>query len=495
MPKYRSTPDAMRLWVEGAEALSLVEAAGVRVDKGYLDQVMVTTSEQIRDAEKQITSDPDFRHWRKRFGEKTKPTSYDQLAAVVFRDLGFASKMRTASGTRESAAEEAFEGIDVPLVETFLRAAKLRKAYDTYLTGIQREVVQHPDGDWYVHPCYNLNTVISFRSSCSDPNWTNIPNRNPELAEIIRRCYIPRRGRQIGEIDEGQIEVRVPTAYHHDPVLIEYCNDPSKDMHRDMAAQIYKLKPSQVSKALRTLVKGFYVFATFYGSYYINTAVDLWNDIDLHQVKIEGENRTVRQHLTDIGFTELGECDPREKPKKGTWEHHIREIDQDFWGRRFQVYAGWKERWWEACQRDGGFQLLTGFAVNTPLDKRQATNIPVQGAAFHILLWSLIQVVRKLKRYKMESLVIGEIHDCLNFDLHPRERDDVLSLAVDTMTRDVVREFATWMPVSLVAEAEICPIGESWFAKSQVVWQGSSWKPAAPEKWEKRYGPWSLQEV
>ncbi len=57
----------------------------------------------------------------------------------------------------------------------FIKAAELRKARDTYLVGIRRELVQHDDdGCWYVHPSYNLNTVITFRSSADQPSYQNL---------------------------------------------------------------------------------------------------------------------------------------------------------------------------------------------------------------------------------------------------------------------------------------------------------------------------------
>lgn len=478
--------------MRGAQALSYVESSGCRIDKTYLENALSETSKKIADAEAQLRSDKHFNLWRKRFGDKTKPTSYDQLAAVVFRDLGFPSRGTTASGDRESAAEAAFEGIDIPLVRSFITASKLRKARDTYLTGIQRELVQHDDGNWYVHPSYSLNTVITFRSSCSAPNYTNIPNRNPEVAEIIRRCYIPRPGFQLTELDYGQIEVRIPCCYHSDPVLMAYVCDPTKDMHRDMACQIFKVKPKQVSKALRALVKGAYVFATFYGSYYGLTARALWEGIDNAKLTLEGSEVTVREHLTNVGFQVLGGEDKDEEPEAGTWAAWIRSIDEDFWGKRFKVYAQWKRDWYEAYLRDGGFQMLTGFAVNFPLDKKQVTNAPVQGVSFHCLLWSLIKLVDWLKKYKMRTCVIGEIHDAINKDTHPAERDDVFHAAVDIMTNRI-KTWAPWLNVPLVAECETCPIGGSWFEKYSLTEVEGSYVPASMDKWVKANGPWEMQ--
>lgn len=494
MPVHRSTPAAMELWMRGAQALSVVESNGCRIDKTYLDTAITEVSKRIADLEAQVRSDKHFAIWRRRFGDKTKPTSYDQLAAVVYRELGFTSSKKTEGKKRESAAKESLAEVDLPLVRNFIAAAELRKARDTYLVGIRRELVQHDDGCWYVHPSYSLNTVITFRSSANSPNYTNIPNRNPEIAEIVRRCYIPRPGHQIGEFDYGQNEVRISVEYNQDPVLREYVCDPTKDMHRDMACQIFKLKPKQVPKALRTLVKGDYVFATFYGSYYKQTAKALWDAVDSEHLKLEGSGVTVRQHLTDLGFTELGNVDKDnpDEPEPGTWAAWIRHIDDDFWNKRFKGYAQWKRDWYEAYLRDGGFIMLTGFAVNVPLDKKQVVNAPPQGTSFHCLLWSLIKLIEWLQKYRMRTVMIGEIHDAMTGDVDPRERDDVFHAASDIMTNQI-KKWAPWLTVPLVAEAECCPIGESWFHKHALKEVGSSYVPANLEKWEKAHGAWALQ--
>lgn len=488
MPVHRSTPAAMELWMRGAQALSVVESNGCRIDKTYLDTAITQVSKRIADLEAQVRSDKDFAVWRRRFGDKTNPGSHKQLGVVVFGDLGFRAKAKTASGDRDSTAKAALAEVGIPLVQKFTAVGEIAKVRD-YLVGIRREMVLHDDGCYYVHPSYSLNSAITFRSACRDPNYTNIPNRNPEQAEMVRRCYIPRPGRQIVELDYGQIEVRIPVCYHEDPVLREYVCDPTKDMHRDMACQIFKLKPRQVSKALRNLVKGAYVFATFYGSYYGLTAKALWDGIDSAQLKLEGTETTVREHLMEKGFTELGNA---EDPEEGTWAAWVKSIDDDFWNKRFRVYAQWKRDWYEAYLRDGGFTMLTGFAVNAVLDKKQVVNSPIQGSAFHCLLWSLIKLVEWLQKYRMDTRIIGEIHDAMTGDADPRERDDVFHAASDIMTSQI-KKWAPWLTVPLVVEMECCSIGESWFYKHALKEANGVYVPANLEKWEKDHGAWALQ--
>lgn len=491
----RPTAAAMQLFLEGQIALSEVEHNGCRVDRDYALAKREELRERIRDYEARMRADELYKDWRKRFGDKTNVGSPEQLAEVIFKVKGHRSPRATGKKGRASAAESALETVDEPFLKNlYLPCQKLRKALGTYLEGILREAVQHEDGHWYVHPHYNLNTVESFRSSCSEPNYQNNPSRNPEIGEIVRRCYVPRPGHQILEIDYSQIEVRTWCAYHKDRTMIDYVRDPSKDMHRDMAAQIFFLEPKQVSKELRSHVKNKFVFPSFYGSYYVQTAPSLWEALERFGLKVEGSGATVREHLAARGITHRGACDPDQEPRPGTFEARMWEIEEDFWGRRFAGVTAWKREWIEAYYRDGGCRFLTGFVMRGPHKRNDIINYSNQGTAFHCLLWSLIKIQNRLRRYKFRTRVIGEVHDSMNFDAHPAERDDVIDLSVRVMTEEI-KKWAPWLNVPLAAEPEACPVDASWFDKAALVEKGGAWVPASPEKWEKKYGPWERQIV
>ena len=66
-------------------------------------------------------------------------------------------------------------------VKRYLKIKKLKKARSTYLRGILRETV-----DGFIHPFFNLNLVITYRSSSDHPNFQNIPVRNAEIKKPLR---------------------------------------------------------------------------------------------------------------------------------------------------------------------------------------------------------------------------------------------------------------------------------------------------------------------
>lgn len=492
MKRFVPTADALQLLFEGQLALSQVESEGVRIDKGYLESALDRTEKQIKDLEAQLRADKIYKVWQRRYGDKISFTAPEQLATMVFDHLGYKSKGKTQGGDRESAEEAAFDGIDEPFIKLYFEAQKLRKGRGTYLLGIQREMVQHADGLWYVHPHYHLNTVATFRSSSSNPNFQNLPNRNPLIAELTRRCYVSRPGQQLLELDYGQIEVRVPCFYSFDPVLMAYNRDPTKDMHRDMAMQLFFLTEKQgKAKAVRHIAKNRYVFPTFYGGYYKQSAPSMWEALSLGNVKVEGTDTTVIQHLAANGITACGPCDSTRQyePERHTFEYHVRECEREFWGTRFQVLAQWKREWLDAYRRDGGCQFLTGFIMAGPHAKNDITNYCVQGVAFHLTLWSLIKINRILRRYKFATRVIGEVHDCINLDGPPNERDDVINLCQRVMSEDVVKHWP-WVNVPLITEPEACPVDGCWFEKAALVERNGVWVPGDQKKWDKNFGEW-----
>jgi DNA polymerase-1 len=494
--RYTTTPEAYALLHEGILALSEVEATGVRVDKSYLDAALVKTERQIRVLEEEIKSDPNYRIWQRRYGEKTNLGAPEQLAGVV----GYKPRAYTTGGAegrgkkRGKADESSFEGIDLPLVQKYFKVQKLRKGRGTYLIGIQREMVEE-NGMWFVHPSYALNRVATHRSSCSSPNWQNIPSRSKMLAEMVRRCYIPLPGYQLIEIDFSQVEVRVAACYSHDPVLIKYINDPKSDMHRDMAAKLFFLNEKQAAqKDIRHLAKNKMVFPQFYGDFYPRCAKNIWDAIGFQNIKVGQDGPSLYKHLAANGISECGDCDPDNRPVKGTFEQHVKEIEEWMWGRWLKVYAEWKKRFYAEYLKTGGFQMFTGFAINGHYAKNEVVNSPIQGSAFHCLLWALPRIVRHLRKHKFRSRVVGEIHDNLVGCVHPRERDDYIQVCRRFMVEEIAKAWP-WLIVPLEVEIEACPIDKSWYDKAVLVQDEDTdlWAPKDKDRWTERYGDWSLQ--
>lgn len=440
--------DGYNLMHQGAIALSEVEANGMRVDVGYLDQAIKDTGRRIRKLEDRLRGCEEYRLQRRRYGQGTNLTSRDQLGAVLFEDMGYEPLSTTATG-KAQLDETMLEKIGTKYAKGFIKLEKLNKVHGTYLKGVRREV----EGE-YLHSFFGLHLVRSYRGQSDSPNLQNIPIRDAEIGKIIRQAFIPRPGHAIVEMDYSGVEVRIACALSGDPKLTYDTTE--GDMHRDMAAECYMLQPGQVAKPVRQAAKGGFVFAEFYGDWYKQVTKNLWDDIERYKLTIDemGSPISLYEHLQAMGITGRGECDNRSDPVPGTFEHHIQAVEDRFWNDRFKVYHAKRREWVDEYKRQGYIDIATGFRCGGPMTKNQVMNYHIQGPAFHCLLWSLTRLVQKIKRRRMGAKVISQIHDSIIADVPLAELDDYLQLAHDVAIRQLMDAWQ-WITVPLEVEAEV----------------------------------------
>lgn len=458
-------PEAYKLLHSGVLALSDVEANGMRVDVKYLHKTMADVKQTIGKLEDKLHKSKLWKNWRKEFGTKANLGSREQLAHMVFNVMGYentvgVTEASTEEKVRWKADKAAFDNVDHPFVKEYLRNEKLKKAHGTYLKGILRELV----GD-ILRPCFDLYKVRTYRSSCSAPNFQNIPVRDPLIKELIRKCFIARDGHQLIENDFGGIEVRCAACYHKDKVIIDYLTG-GGDMHRDFAADLFMCKPDKVSDAARYVAKNMFVFPEFYGSYYALVGPAQWAAME--NLKLDVDGIPMREWMAKKGITKLGEVDPTTKrPAIGTYLDHVRKIEKKMWDVRFTIYRDWKKKWYNDYLKEGGYHTLTGFRIEGHYGRNDVINHPVQGTAFHWLLWTLIELNKWLKKEKMRSMIVGQVHDSINSDVHCDERDAYIA-KVQELTSDGLRNHWKWINVPVVIECEESPPGGSWYDKKKV---------------------------
>lgn len=452
---------AFDLMMEGAVALAEVEKNGMAIDTEYLDKAQQRTERRIKRASQRLMDSVVWKAWRKTYRGRANLNSSEQLGVILFDTMGLPSPGRTPSG-KHKTDEESLAKIDHPFPRDLIQIKKLQKALATYLRGISREIV-----DGRLHPFFNLHTTKTFRSSSDSPNFQNIPVRDPVIRKLVRRAFIADPGQHLVEVDYSGIEVRVATCYHKDPAMIKYIKDPLTDLHRDMAMECYSLDQSEVTKEIRYCGKNMFIFPQFYGDYWVDCARNLWEAISKMRLKTVS-GTPLRKHLKVKGIKRLGELDPRTQPKKGTFAYHIKEVERTFWDEKFPVYKQWRLDWFKEYQEQGWFETLTGFICQGYMKRNETINYPVQGSAFHCLLWSLIRIIRELRRRRMRTKIVGQIHDSIVATSPSDELDDYIGLAREIMVDDL-REAWSWLIVPLDIEAEVVPIGGSWYDKKAFV--------------------------
>jgi DNA polymerase I-like protein with 3'-5' exonuclease and polymerase domains len=468
------TPEAIRLLHEGALALSKVESAGLRIDMAYLRRTIDQVKIDIQGIEEGLKRDAIWGRWRRKFGRKAKIGSIEQLGQLLFVDMGYPVRALTATG-KPKMDEAALETVDLEFAGQYLRWKKLNKALSTYLYGIQREVC-----DGVLHPSFNLHLMLTYRSSSSDPNFQNIPIRNKEIGKLIRQCFIARDGNRLLEIDFGMVEVLVAQCYHHDPTMLKYILDPTSDMHWDTAFKLFRLPKSEADqqghhkKGVRDAAKNMFVFPQFYGSYYADCARAIWKAMDRRKFTMS-DGTLVKDHLARLGVTKRGACDGG-RPERGTFERLVKDVEDWMWNEQYTTYTRWKNNWWNAYLKCGYVPMHTGFVCTGIYRRNQVINFPVQGSAFHCLLWSIIELVKWLEQYKFQARVVGQIHDCLLVDCPENEIQDVLTAAHRIMTVELPKAWP-WIVVPMKTETDVTPSGGNWHQKELWVSDGGVWGP------------------
>lgn len=439
---FRREPEIVpgyQFFLEGIQAFSAVQAEGISLDSDLLEKSWRDLEMKVADARRKLMDAPEAQ----RLNGVFNPDSNPQLAKLLYGVL----KLQGIKGT--SVDEEALEALNTPFTDAILEYRGLVKLIG-YFEQYRKETV-----GGVLRPFMTLNIADTFRSSCTDPNFQNVPKRDKVAKRIIRGPFRPKPGCRIIEYDYKGVEVSGGACYHKDPQMIRYIEDPKTDMHRDVGMELFFRLVDELSKPERQAAKNGFTFPEFYGSSWANVAPGVWKQID----------QSTKDHLAKHGIKGLGEIvrDKNGRVASCTgFFAHVRNIEEQFWGERFEGYSRWKNQIYKSYQKLGYVELYTGFRCRAPLEFTQATNSQIQGSSFHILLRTLIKVQPLLPKLPSgKSFVMGQIHDALVTNIHPDDEERADRLIWHYGTQEV-RKAWPWIIVPLTIEKERSEIDGSW---------------------------------
>jgi hypothetical protein len=230
-----------------------------------------------------------------------------------------------------------------------------------------------------------------------------------------------------------------------------------------MGAQCYKLSPELVNKIIRSIAKGNFVFASFYGASWKAMGKALWEIPRIHQVRLD-DGTLLSDHLKSVGFNRLGFIDANGVPESGSYYEYIKDVQHDFWNNRFAVYGKWKTDTWHRFLKEGYVDYLSGFRFAGVHPKNEVLNAPIQGLSFHCLLWSMNQINKLIKKYGWKTVLIGQIHDSIEADVPDDELNMFLEAVHHVMTERLHQHWK-FLTAKMEIEAEVAGLGETWFDK------------------------------
>ena len=422
--------EAFDLFMRSTFNFSSMEQSGIRSDVQFFKLQQKIAEEKIQEVLKKLHEFPEVH-------PSFNPGSTQQVAEILYDKMGESWESR-------STKVEALEAIGTPFCKLLLEYRKWKTNSNTFLSGFLRETSD--DGNLYCN--FNLNLVSSYRSSSSNVNFHNIPTRDKEIEGMTRGGLFPKREQFLREYDFKGVEVSISCCYHKDPKMIEYVLDPTTDMHRDEACNIFFREPEDfngdpILKEERYLAKNGFIFPQFYGDYYVQNAKSIWE-------RCSDESK---KHLAENGVTSLAKL-----------TKHMEKIEWNFWNVKFKVYNQWKEENCELYKELGYIDFYTGFRVQQIMRDNQTNNLPIQGTAFHVNLESIDYTMNRIQKWNTK--MIGQVHDSQVFSVDPDEADD-LDIVVGRSLGWVMQKY-DWLVVPLRIEMEQAEIDSPWSTLKEV---------------------------
>ena len=440
---------------KGSLALSELEIEGFPVDPDHFHKTNKEVAAKISKLQTELMTDKDIIEFEKQEKRQINLKSSKDMRKLLFDIKGISNDKKTKGG--EDAVDKAtLYEFDDPWCKKLLALRKYEKIKSTYVDQFIREISE----DNKIHPFFHQHTTRTYRSSSSNPNSQNMPSRDDESKQFVKKGFVVPENEYFVEIDYGSIEVRIAACFTKDPVLIAYINDPSTDMHRDTAIDLYKLDKklyknpdySKTLKMLRYHAKNGFIFPVFYGSYWRSCAKSLWKAANSFSFT---EDYSVLDYLQE---KDIGDY--------SSFEAHIKHTETQFW-KKFHVFRKWQEESKQFYIDNGYVYSMFGARRRGLLNQNKILNTGIQGTGFQCLLWSLTNIIPELRKHKLQSRVMGQIHDSLLCRVHKDEVGETLQIITSIM-EDRIRENCDWMVVPMIVEIESSELGGSWYDKKAI---------------------------
>ncbi len=219
--------------------LARMEAAGILVDRAYLEAMGTEMRSELESLEAAI---------HELAGEPFNVNSTDQLATILYQKLQLPILKKTPGG-KPSTDASVLEKLDHPLVEQLLRYREVEKLRGTYVDGYLPLI----GSDGRIHTTFNQMAATTGRLSSEEPNLQNIPVRS-ESGRSIRRAFVAPPDSVFVVADYSQIELRVMAHLSEDPGLVEAFAQ-GLDIHTATAARVFGVEPELVSAEMRRMAK------------------------------------------------------------------------------------------------------------------------------------------------------------------------------------------------------------------------------------------------
>ena len=333
-----------------------------------------------------------------------------QLAEILIEDLKAPTIKKTKTGISVDA--EVLENYSknkdldervIQISSGILRYRELSKIKSTYVDSLPNLVSNKTKK---IHTTFNQIGTSTGRLSSQNPNVQNIPVRS-KIGREVRSAFIvnSKNNYQMLSVDYSQIELRVLAHLSKEENLVKAFNN-GEDIHNSTAKLMYETE--EVSDEQRRIAK-ILNFGVLYG-------------LGPHGVSQQTDlSREQGKQFIDLYFGKYPGI-------------------RDF--QKYQV---------ENSKRSGYSETLLGRRrylddINSPnarirgFAERVAINMPIQGTAAEIIKVAMITIGQAIRREKMNSKMLIQVHDELIFEVAPGELMEIGAMINEIMPNAIQLE-------------------------------------------------------
>lgn len=390
--------------------LADMEFTGVKIDVPMLKSYAVELNAEVDAIEKEIVE---------MAGESFNVGSPKQLGEVLFEKMALDPKAKKTKSGQFSTSEQVLSKLKDkhPIIEKILTFRGLKKLISTYVEALPTYI--NPKSG-RIHTSFKQAEAATGRLSSINPNLQNIPIRTPQ-GRFVRKAFIPSDENHVFlSADYSQVELRLMAHMSQDKAMIDAFNL-AADFHQATAAKIFKKPIDEVTSDMRSQAK-----SANFGIIYGISAFGLAENLKI--------SRQEGKALIDGYF----ESYPGVKAfmDKSIYDAREREYVTTIKGRRRYLK-----------------DINSGNGMMKSIAERNAINAPVQGSAADVIKLAMIGISNRMKAEGMQSKMLIQVHDELNFDCLKSELDSMKLILREEM------ENAVKLSVPLTVDMGV---GENW---------------------------------
>jgi len=358
--------------------LAEMELRGIRVNKQELHEYGKELESALKSIETEIFA---------LCGKEFNINSTKQLQEVLFTDRKLQPVKKTKNGfsTDTSVLQQLAEEDPVP--EKILIHRSLSKLKSTYVDTLP-EMIQDETGR--IHTSFIQTGTATGRIASKDPNLQNIPVRD-ENGRRIRRAFHPDSGSVFLSADYSQIELVVLAHLSQDPGLKEAFLS-GEDVHSKTASIIFKTPLEEVTSSQRRIAKTIN-FGVMYGM----SPFRLSNELKISRGEAAGFIETYFEEYSGI---------------KKFVDDTVAQAEID--GGVYTILG----RFRPVHEINSKNKMEKGGAI------RMAVNTRIQGSAADIVKRAMLGIDWALKKKKLASKVLLQVHDEIILEVPENEIED-----------------------------------------------------------------------